>query len=46
MSHKIIITAEVKDTADYKVIQANLADFPEVIDVDPVKSYSEKEQKR
>lgn len=44
LSHKIIITAEVKDTADYKVIQANLADFQEVIDVDPIQSFSVKEQ--
>lgn len=33
MSHKIIIIAKVKDTADYEVIKDNLADFPEVIDV-------------
>lgn len=33
MSHKIIIIAKVKDSADYKVIRDNLADFPEVIDV-------------
>lgn len=35
-SHRVTITAQVKDCADYKIIQANLADFPEVIDVDPI----------
>jgi len=33
MSHRIIILAEVEDTADYSVIQDNLSDFPEIIDV-------------
>lgn len=34
-THKIVITVEVKDDADYKVIQRNIADFPEVVDVEP-----------
>ncbi len=32
-AHKIIIVAIVKDNADYKVIQRNIADLPEVVDV-------------
>ncbi|MBA7702185.1 hypothetical protein ES703_110942 [subsurface metagenome] len=32
-THKILIVAIVKDDADYKVIQRNIADFPEVVDV-------------
>ena len=32
-THKIIIVAVVKNNADYKVIQRNIADFPEVVDV-------------
>lgn len=41
MSHKMTIIATVLDTADYEVILDNLADFPEVIDVELITSTPE-----
>jgi len=32
-THKIVIVAIVKNTADYKVIQRDIADFEEVVEV-------------
>jgi len=44
-THKIMIIAEVKDDADYKIIQRNIADFPEVVGVEP-HAYYNPEQER
>ena len=39
-THKIIVVIVVKDNADYKVIQRNIADFPEVVDIEFPKAIS------